>query len=121
MGAVYDWPQHRELALSLGLPHVTEEISWGHPNLKAHGKMWAWWSPTEDAPVFKLPFEERDMLCEADPQQFFFTPHYRNSPMVLVRPHLVDRDWAKGMLLRSWRAMAPKRVLKAFDDSLPLP
>lgn len=115
MCAVKDWPELRELALSLGLPNVVDAVSWGHPNLKAHGKMWAWWSPTENAPVFKVPFEERDMLCEADPATFFFTAHYRNHPLVLVRPQRLDPEWAKMVLMRSWREMAPKRVLKAWD------
>ncbi len=119
MAGVRDWPQLREWALSLGLPNVVDAVSWGHPNLKAHGKLWAWWSPTEDAPVFKTSFEEREMLCEQDPQTFFFTNHYRNHPLVLVRPDRLDRQWACMMLVRSWREMAPKRVLKAFDSSLP--
>lgn len=105
----------RALALSLNLPGVDETTSWGQPTLKAHGKLWTWWSPSEDAPVFKVSFEERDMLCEAEPETFFFTPHYRNHPMVLVRPERLDLDWARANLLRAWRAMAPKRVLKAFD------
>ncbi len=114
-GAIRDWPAYRQLALSLGLPHVEEAVSWGNPNLKAHGKMWAWWNPQENAPVFKVPFEEREMLCSADPSTFFFTPHFRNYPMVLVRPEKLDPDWAKARLLRIWREMAPKRVLKEWE------
>ena len=67
------------------MPGVKEAAS-GGPALKAHGKLWVWWSPHEDAPVFKVPFEEREFLIEVDPETFFFTPHYRNYPMVLVRP-----------------------------------
>jgi hypothetical protein len=55
------------------------------------------------------------MLCEADPATYFFTAHYRNHPLVLVRPQHLDPEWAKMVLLRSWREMAPKRVLKAWD------
>lgn len=110
-----DWDGLKALALGLDLPHVTETVSWGQPNLKAHGKLWTWWSPSEDAPVFKVAFEEREMLIEVAPEQFFFTPHYRNHPMILVRPDRLDRDWARTNLVRVWRAMAPKRVLRIFD------
>jgi hypothetical protein len=106
----------RDLALALDLPGVTETVSWGQPCLKAHGKLWFFWSPKENAPVFKVPFEERDMLVEADPDTFFFTDHYRPHKLVLARPHRLDMGWARANLLRVWREQAPKRLLKAFDE-----
>jgi hypothetical protein len=110
-----DWERIKKAALSLGLPQVEETMTWNEPALKAHGKLWVWWSPSEDAPVFKVPFEEREILVEVDPDTFFYTPHYRNSPMVLVRPEKLKIDWAKKNLLEVWRVQAPKRFLKAFD------
>ncbi len=110
-----DWDRLKTMALGLGLPGVEETTSWGQPTLKAHGKLWVWWSPHEDAPVFKVPIEEREMLVEADPGRFFFTAHYKGHPLVLVRPEKLDLEWAKANLLRVWRAQAPKRVLKAYD------
>jgi hypothetical protein len=59
--AVTSWEELRALALSLDLPGVVETTSWGNPCLKAHGKLWAWWSPSEDAPVLKVSREEREM------------------------------------------------------------
>lgn len=108
----------RDLALSLKLPGVVEAASWGQPCLKAHGKLWFFWSPSENAPVFKVPFEERDMLVEADPQTFFFTDHYKRHELVLARPQRLDPDWARANLIRVWRKQAPKRLLKAFDDAM---
>ncbi len=110
-----DWEHLKALALGLNLPGVDETTTWGEPCLKAHGKLWVWWSPSEDAPVFKVPFEEREILVEAEPERFFFTPHYRNSAMVLVRPEKIDFAWARANLVRVWRAQAPKRMLKALD------
>jgi hypothetical protein len=110
-----DWDRLKTLALCLGLPGVGETTSWGQPALKAHGKLWVWWSPHEDAPVFKVPFEERELLVEAERETFFFTPHYKNHPLVLVRPEKLDPGWAKANLIKVWRAQAPKRVLEAYD------
>lgn len=107
----------RDLALALKLPGVTEAVSWGQPCLKAHGKLWFFWSPKENAPVFKVPFEEREMLVEADPDTYFYTDHYRNHELVLARPERLDLAWARENLLRVWRKQAPKRVLKAYDDA----
>jgi hypothetical protein len=114
-----DWERLKALALDLDLPGVEETTTWGEPCLKAHGKLWVWWSPSADAPVFKVPFEEREILVEAEPERFYFTPHYRKHPLVLMRPETFDPEWAKTNLIRVWRAQAPKRLLKEFDIASP--
>ncbi len=100
MDPIRTWPELKALALSLNLPQVTEDTPWGNPCLKAHGKMWAWWSPYVDAAVVKCGFDEREALMAADPQTFVLHPHY---------------TWMRARLLRSWRDAAPKRWLKAWD------
>ena len=116
-----DWDRLKALALGLGLPGVVETTSWGQPTLKAHGKLWVWWSPHEDAIVFKVPIEEREILIEAEPDRFFVTPHYQGHPMILMRPEKLDLEWARHNLIRVWRAHAPKRVLKELDAARPNP
>lgn len=110
-----NWERLKALGLGLNFPGVELTTSWGEPVLKAHGKLWVWWSPHEDAPVFKVPFEEREVLLAAAPDEFYITPHYKGHQLVLVRPEKLNLDWAKANLIRVWRAQAPKRVLKAYD------
>ena len=114
-GPIADWAGLRALALGMGLPGVVETTSWDHPVLKAHGKLWVWWSPKEDAAVFKCGGDERDMLIAADPDAFFVTSHYAGHGLMLVRPGHIDPGWARARLLSVWRAQAPKRVLTAWD------
>ena len=116
-----DWEHLKALALGLGLPGVEETTSWGQLSLKAHGKLWLWWSPSEDVPVFKVPFEEREFLIEFDPDTYFVTPHYQNHRLVLARPDQLDLEWVKANLTRVWRDQAPKRVLKAYDAARQQP
>ena len=52
---------------------------------------------------------------EADPEVFFITDHYRDHPMLLVRLSAVAADELADLLEASWRRVAPKRVLAAFD------
>lgn len=112
----WNWESLRAFALSLGLPHVTDAVSWGQPNLKAHGKMWVWWSPQEQVPCFKMVSRaDRDFYLEVDPDSFFVTPHYAPHPLLLVRTARLEPDWARQALEKSWRAMAPRTVLKAWD------
>lgn len=103
------------LALSLERTGVTEAVSWGQPCLKAFGKLWFFWSPRENAPVFKVSRDERDMLVEADPDTFFYTPHYAAHALVLARPDRIDRAWIRANLIRVWRELATKRALKEWD------
>lgn len=109
------WEELRAFALSLDLPRVEEAVSWGNPNLKAHGKMWCWWSPYIDAAVFKGAVEEREMLHAADPETFPLHDHYANHGLILVAAGRIERDWAEARLRATWRDMAPKRLLKDLD------
>ncbi|MEQ1716928.1 MAG: MmcQ/YjbR family DNA-binding protein [Hyphomicrobium sp.] len=110
-----DWKRLRDLAFGLGLPGIEETTSLKQATLKAHGKLWVWWSPYEDALVFKVPVEEREILIESEPGTLFVTPHYQGHPMVLVRPDKHDLRWARHNLVGVWRAQAPKRLLKEID------
>lgn len=116
---IRDWPGLRALALSLGLPEVTVAHPWGHECLKAHGKMWAWWSPYVDAAVFRCDRSEREMLLHADPDTFALHPHYAPHDLVLVRAGRIDPGRARARLIRQWRDAAPKRWLKAWDAANP--
>ncbi|MEO0981055.1 MAG: MmcQ/YjbR family DNA-binding protein [Pseudomonadota bacterium] len=115
------WDDLKAFALSLGLPEIEEAVSWGNPNLKAHGKMWCWWAPQNyaDAPAFKVDREEMEILLEADPDTFFTTDHHRPHNIILMRPERFDADWARANLIRVWRKQAPKRFLKAWDADHP--
>jgi hypothetical protein len=60
-------------AMVLTLPDTEETTSWDARSFKVNGKVILYWNPTHDAPVFKVPPEERDFLIEADPETFFTT------------------------------------------------
>lgn len=115
------WPELRAFALGLNLPEVTLATPWGHEALKAHGKLWCYWSPYADAAVFKADKSERDMLMQADPATFFLHPHYAPHNLILVRAGHIARDWAHARLIRHWREAAPKRWLKDWDAANPQP
>ncbi|MEL6464829.1 MAG: MmcQ/YjbR family DNA-binding protein [Pseudomonadota bacterium] len=112
---IHTWDQLKTLGLSLDLPHVEISTSWGNENLKAHGKMWTWWSPYVDAALFKGSIEEREMLMQADPDTFVLHPHYAKHNFILVAAGNIDPAWAEARLRSTWRDMAPKRVLNAWD------
>lgn len=111
------WEALKDLDLSLDLPHVEVGTSWGNETLKAHGKMWTWWSPYIDAAIFKGSIEEREILMQADPDTFVLHPHYAKHNFILVAGGRIDPAWAEARLRTAWRDMAPKRFLKDWDAS----
>ena len=112
---IHTWDDLKTLALGLNLPRVEETTSWGNPCLKAHGKLWCWWSPYVDAALFRCPKEEREILREADPETFVTHPHYEAHNLILVAAGRIDPGWAEARLIRNWREGAPKRFLKEWD------
>jgi hypothetical protein len=112
---ITNWPDLKSLALSLNLPQVTVDYPWGNEALKAHRKMWCWWSPYVDAAVFRCAHDEREMLLTADPDTFALHPHYAPHNLILVRAGRLDEGWATARLIRQWRDAAPKRWLRDWD------
>jgi hypothetical protein len=108
------WDEVRQIALSL--PGVEESTSYGTPAFKVAGKFLTRLRPEDDSLVLvDVPFDERDMLMEADPETFHITPHYQAYPSVLARLSRVHPDSLANFLERRWRNVAPRRLVKAFD------
>lgn len=112
---LHTWEDVKSLTYALDLPKVTLNISWGNEILKAHGKMWTWWSPYVGAAMIKGSIEEREMLIAADPETFLMHPHYAKSNILLVAAGRIDAGWAEARLRQSWSDLAPKRFLKEWE------
>lgn len=105
-------------ALALKWPEVTEGTSYGTPALKVRGKLLTRLKEDgESLVLFEVEQDERAMLVETQPKIFYFTDHYRDWPMVLLRLPKSKRQTVEGFLLRRWRALASKNALKAFDET----
>ena len=101
----------------LGFPHTELSKSYGQPAYKAFGKFLTCLRSEDDSVVLgQVSFDEREMLCAADPETFHFTDHYRNYPMVLARLKRLDAKTLRGYLDRQWRHNAPKKWLRAWDE-----
>jgi hypothetical protein len=60
-----------------------------------------------------VPQDERDMLVERAPNVFYFTEHYRDYPMVMIRLSQAARADVEPLLRRQWQALASKKALKS--------
>ena len=103
--------------IALRWPEVVDGTSYGTPALKVRNKLLARLKEDGETLVMPgVPQDERDMLVDSRPSPFFFTDHYRDYPIVLIRLPAADRATVTPLLRRQWRALASKRALKSDPD-----
>jgi hypothetical protein len=105
--------------LALTWPEVEDGSSYGTPALKVRKKMLVRLKEDGDSLVMPgVPDGERTMLCNSQPKIFYFTDHYRDYPMVLIRLSKAKRAIVEPFLRRRWRELASKAAVKVFDARL---
>ena len=102
--------------MALAWPEVEDGTSYGTPALKVRKKMLARLREDRDSLVMPgVPRDEREMLVESQPKLFYFTDHYRDYPIVLIRLSKASRVTVEPLLRRHWRTLASKKAVKEFD------
>jgi hypothetical protein len=108
--------------LVMSFPETEYGTSYGQPAYKAFGKFLTRLRAEDDSVVLgRVSLDEREMLCEADPETFHVTDHYRNYPYVLARLKRLDAKTLRGYLMRQWRHNAPRKWLKAWEEGTAPP
>jgi hypothetical protein len=102
--------------LALTWPEVEDSTSYGTAALKVRKKLLARLREDGDSlVVLGVPLDERDMLVESQPKLFYFTDHYKDYPIVLVRLSKAKRASVEPLLRRRWRELASKAAVRDFD------
>jgi hypothetical protein len=108
--------QFKKVALSF--PEAHEKSHYGSPSIMIAKKFFTRLRREDDGIVWIVgSIDERDALLEMDPKTYFITDHYRNHPSVLVRISQIDTAMLRKMLERRWRAVAPKKLVRAHDEA----
>ncbi len=104
----------REICLSF--PGASESTSYGKPAFLVNKKFFTRLRREDQSVVLMdIPFDEREMLIEAEPDTFHFTAHYKDYPTVLARISTLHPGSFRAFLERRWRKIAPKAAVKAWD------
>ena len=102
--------------IALAWPEVEVGTSYGTPALKVRKKMLARLKEDGDSLVMPdVPVDERAMLVESRPKIFYFTDHYADYPIVLIRLSTAKRAIVEPLLRRRWRALASKGARADYD------
>lgn len=103
-------------AIVMAFPGVEKGVSYGRPSYKVNGKFFTRLRREDESLVLlEVSFDEREMLIEAEPETFHFTPHYKDYPSVLARIATLHPGSLRNFLDRRWRKIAPKKWVKAHD------
>ena len=105
------------VALASVYPGVTPAVSYGTPSLKVGAKLLTRLRNEDESIVLQdVAFDERDILIESDPEIFHLTPHYRDHLIVLARLPPLEEGRLRPFLVRRWRNIAPRTLVRSFAD-----
>ena len=102
------YDQIRKIALQL--PGVEEGTSYGTAALRVKGKFLARLKEDGQSVVFRIGFDERDLLMQTKPEVFYITDHYLGYPAVLMRLSSASKKEAADIIGMAWQFVAPKRL-----------
>ena len=103
--------------IALAWPEVEDGTSYGTPALKVRKKLLARLKEDGDSLVMPgVPRDEREMLVESRPKVFYFTDHYSDYPIVLIRLSKANRTIVEPLLRRQWRALASKKAVASLES-----
>ena len=103
-------------AICLAFPGCEEGHSYGKPSFLVNGKFFTRLRAQDGSVVLSdISFDEREMLMEAEPGTFHFTPHYKDYPSVLARIETLHPGSLRNFLERRFRKVAKKAVVKEWE------
>ena len=103
-------------AIVMAFPGAEKGVSYGRPSYKVNGKFFTRLRREDQSVVLMdIPFDEREMLMQAEPDTFHFTAHYKDYPCVLARIATLHPGSFQAYLERRWRKIAPKAAVKVWD------
>lgn len=103
--------------LSIGFDGVELSNSYGEPSLKIGKALLSRHRLADNTIVLKgVDPDERDELMIRIPSVFFLEDHYAGYDIVLARLADADLHQLAPFIERTWRNLAPKRKVKAYDE-----
>lgn len=101
--------------IACALPGVEAATSYGTPAYKVKKALLVRLKEDGDSIVLFRSLDEKEFLLEAAPEVFFQTDHYRGYPALLARLETLGEDELRRILTDTWRAKAPKSLVKQLD------
>jgi predicted DNA-binding protein (MmcQ/YjbR family) len=105
-------------ALCLAYPETSETSSWGHPNFRAGKRTFATFEVVKGRPsiAFCVDAVDADLLLRK--KNLFLTPYGQGRWVSIWADGRIDWRVVQGLLDRSYRTVATKRMLATLERSV---
>jgi len=104
----------RQMALSL--PKTEEADHWDKPSFRVNGKIYAVIHKDGVSVVIKTTRDEREALTTLEPDIYSVPPNFQRLNYMVVNTKRIGTDEFRSVLVHAWRLVAPKRIIKAYDE-----
>ncbi len=104
-------------AIALALPGVEEGSSYGTPGFRVKKRFMARLREEDVLVLTPVDEIEKEFLLDTQPETYFITDHYRGYPAILIRLSQVHIADLRDLVERSWRALAPPKLLAEYDGA----
>lgn len=101
--------------LALVFPESEERGHFGRPSFRVRNKIFATLWPGERRAVLKLSLADQTGLVGSDPQAFSLNAWSKQGWTNVHLQHVSAKE-LRGLLERSWRAVAPKTLVRVYDE-----
>ena len=102
--------------LALSFPETEERETWGHPTFRVRSKMFMTMDTDGTAVTVKATHEAQAALVGSEPGTFSIPAYVGQHGWVSARLDRVDAEELAELVEDAWRATAPKRLVRAFDE-----
>jgi hypothetical protein len=102
------------VAIGVALPAVEVGTAYGTPAMRVKGKFMCRLREDGETLAIRCDPEERPLLLDAHFGVLFLTPHYDNSPMVLVALPWADTALVRELVEDAWAERAPRKLVDAY-------
>jgi hypothetical protein len=101
---------------ALSLPESEEVEHWGKPSFRINNKIIAIIQEDGITLTVKTTGEDRLIFTTMDSKTYRIPDSFSNLNYMHVNLNTVDPEELKGLILKAWRSLAPKRLVKQYSD-----
>lgn len=104
----------RQFALSL--PKTEEAEHWDKPSFRVNGKIYAVVQKDGLSLVVKTTKEEREAFTTLESEIYSVPSNFQRLNYMIVNMERIRKDEFQLILVRAWRLVAPKQIVKVYDE-----
>lgn len=104
--------------IALSFPGAEESISHENtPSVKVRGKLMCRLHDSGEFIPIHLDFDIRDRYLDTHPEIFHLPDHFKSYPYICMWIHKYNIKLLKEVLELSWKGLAGKKLLAAWDET----